>query len=142
MPSAPPTGTNIWTLSAADVSGGTDGKKLAGCHIVQNATNYTFTKPDWTVLSTSTGTTLPTGSFTFPSFDYKDITGWSVTMQAPPAVSTQNWGADNWSFPNQPLIEGTGPISGESGEFTAQAGSGLGQGEGDAHSAKAKGGAH
>ena len=145
MPSAPPPGTNIWTLNAANISGGGDGNKLAGCHIWQDTNNYRFTKPDWTLLASSPGTTLPTAGFTFtPTFEHRGITGWSVTMSAPPAVSTSNWGADSWSFPNQPLplIEGTGPTPGQSGEFTAQAGSQLGEGEGDAHSAKAQGGSY
>lgn len=123
MPSAPPAGTPIWTINAANLSGGSDGAKLVGCHIVQYTNNYTFTKPDWTVLATSPGPPRPTAGFTFPTFNYKDINGWNITMGTPPTDTTQNWGADSWSFPNQPLPEGT-PISGQSGEFTAQAGSG------------------
>ena len=125
MPTAPPTGTPDWTINAANLSGGSDGVKLVGCHIVQNATNFTFTKPDWTVLSTSTGTTLPTSSFTFPTFDHRDITDWSVTMSAPPASSTQNWGTDSWSFPAQ----GQKRTGGQNGDFTAQSGSGTGEDE-------------
>jgi hypothetical protein len=122
MPTAPPTGTPVWTINASN--GGSDGVKLVGCHIVQNATNFTFTKPDWTVLSTSTGTTLPTAAFTFPAFDHRDITGWSVTMSAPPA-SGQNWGTDSWSFPAQNQKR-TGA---QNGDFTAQSGSGTDEDE-------------
>jgi hypothetical protein len=125
MPTAPPPGTPRWTLNAADISGGSDGQLLVGCHIVQNATNYTFTKPDWTVLATSTGTTLPTAAFTFPTFNHRNINGWSVGMSTPPTDTTQNWGADSWSFPAQPLVEIEDTTPGQSGEFTAQAGSGL-----------------
>jgi hypothetical protein len=137
MPSAPPAGTPVWTLNAANLSGGSDRVKLSGCHIVQNATNYTFTTPDWDVKSTSTGTSLPTAAFTFPTFDHKDIKTWSISMSAPPTDTTQNWGADSWSFPPQPLVEGTDTSPGQSGEFTAQSGSQLGEGEEEASSATA-----
>ena len=117
MPSAPPAGTPFWTLNANNISGGSDGQKLVGCHVVEWPTNFTFTKPDWTVLATSTGTTRPSTAFTFPTFDHRDITGWSIGMPAPPTDTTQNWGADSWSFPPQ-TVKRTG---GQSGTFTAQA---------------------
>src|SRR5829696_8824822 len=120
MPSAPPAGTPMWTLNAANISGGSDGVKLAGCHIWQDTNNYRFTKPDWTVLASSPGTSLPTTGFTFtPTFTHgnvsgQSISGWSITMAAPPTVTTQSWGADSWSFPNQPDPEEV-PIAGQSG---------------------------
>ena len=120
---APPPGTPVWTLNAANLSGGSDRVKLAGCHIVQYTNYYQFTTPDWDVKSTSSGPPRPTTGFTFPTFSHRDITGWTITMPAPPTDPTQNWNAGSWSFPNQPLVEET-PISGQSGEFTAQAGSG------------------
>lgn len=129
MPTAPPAGTPVWTISANDITGGSDGKKLAGCHIVQNTNYFTITAPDWTVLAQSTTIGLPTTAFTFPLFAHRDIVGWSIGMSAPPASSNQNWGADTWSFPPQPghVKRGGGP--GQNGEFTAQAGSGLGEEE-------------
>lgn len=142
MPSAPPPGTPIWTLNAANISGGSYGDKLAGCHIWQDTNNYRFTKPDWTVLASSPGTTLPTAAFTFtPAFTHgnvsgQSITGWSISMSAPPTDTTQNWGTDGWLFPDQPSLEEV-PISGQSGEFTAQAGSGPMPAEEEASSATA-----
>ena len=133
---APPPGTPFWTLTAANLSGGSDRTKLAGCHIVQNATNYTFTTPDWDVKSTSSGTSLPTTGFTFPTFSHRDITGWTITVLAPPAVSSQNWGGGTWSFPDEPGLEEV-PITGQSGEFTAQAGSGPMPADEEASSATA-----
>lgn len=137
MPSPPPPGTPRWTLNAANISGGSDGDKLAGCHIWQDTNNYRFTKPDWTLLASSPGTTLPTAGFTFtPAFEHRSITGWTITMSTPPTDTTQSWGVDSWSFPDQPGLEGT-PTTGQSGEFTAQAGSGPMGEEEEAYSATA-----
>jgi hypothetical protein len=135
MPSPPPPGTPFWTINAADITGGSDGKKLAGCHIVQNPTYFTITAPDWTVLAQSTTIGLPTVAFQFPQFPLRDIEGWTVNMSAPPASTSSPWGADSWSFPPQPGHVKRGG-SGQNGDFTAQAGSGLGEDE-DAASATA-----
>ena len=132
----PPPGTPVWTLNAANLSGGNLGVKLAGCHIIQYANNYVLTTANWDVLATSSGPPRPTTGFTFPTFTLKDITGWTITMPAPPTDTTQNWSAGSWSFPNQPMPEDV-PITGQSGEFTAQAGSGPVAHEEEASSATA-----
>jgi hypothetical protein len=134
-PGPPPPGTAFWTITAANLFGGPDGIKLVGCHIVQHANDFTFNRPDWTVLKHSSGPPRPKVAFTFPEFDYNGIHHWTISMSAPPAMSNLPWGIDHWSFPPQLVGEDTG--SGQSGEFTAQAGSGLGLGEEAASSAKA-----
>lgn len=137
MPPGPPPGTAFWTINAAHLSGGPDRIKLVGCHIVQNADNFTFTQPDWTLLSTSSGPPRPKTAFVFPTFDYNGIYTWTINMSAPPSMTNLPWGVDSWSFPDQPFVEGEDVSPGQSGEFTAQAGSGLGEGEEAASSAKA-----
>jgi hypothetical protein len=136
-PGPPPPGTAFWTINAGHLSGGPDRIKLVGCHIIRNADNFTFTQPDWTPLKTSSGPPRPSAAFSFPTFDYNGIYTWTIRMAAPPAMSNVPWGVDSWSFPPQPLVGREDTGSGQSGEFTAQAGSGLGQGEETASSAKA-----
>jgi hypothetical protein len=108
-----------WTLNASQITGGSNGQKLVGCHIIQNTDNYTFTKPDNTVLATSSGPPRPTASFTFPSFDHKDVKDWVITMSAPPTDTNQNWTGCSWSNGDVASTKDTTP---ESGEFTAQSG--------------------
>lgn len=127
-----------WTLTAKNTHG-TDGQLLVGCHIVENSTStgYNFTQPNTSsVLASSPGTTLPTAGFTFtPAFDYNGLTGVTITMQTPVASGT-NWGG-TWSCTGSPPIGGTPPPQGpQSGDFTAQAGTKLGEDE-VADSAKA-----
>jgi len=118
-----------WTLTAKDTHG-TDGQLLVGCHITINATNtaYQFTQPNVNnVLATSTGTTLPTAAFTFPAFNYNGLTGVSITMETPVPSGT-NW-KGTWSCTGSPPM-GTPPPQGpQSGDFTAQAGTKLGEDE-------------
>jgi len=119
-----------WTLNAGSLTG--SGDKLAGCHIFNNTTNYTLTKPNPNdVLATSSGTTLPV---TFPTFSYKDINLWTVTVATAPDGATAT---GSWSFPNQPEAQDPDgvPTSAESGTYTAQ--TGPGQFEEEASSASA-----
>lgn len=131
-PPTPP----IWTLNASGITpAGPNGSDLAGCHINENAagTAYQFTAPNPnTVLSTTTGTSLPSVPFTFPEFTYDGL-NWIITVNS---LGVGVNGSGTWS---NPLDEVTDTPS-TSGDFTAQSGSGLGEGEGDAHSAKAHGG--
>lgn len=136
-PGPPPPGTAFWTINAAHISGGPDRIKLVGCHIVRYPNYYQFTEPDWTVLKTSSGPPRPSAAFAFQPFNYNGINDWTIRMSAPPSMSNLPWGVDHWSFPPQPLVEGTDTSPGQNGEFTAQAGSGLGEGEEAASSAKA-----
>ena len=111
-----------WTLNAGSLTG--SGDKLAGCHIFNNTTNYTLTKPNPNeVLATSSGTTLPV---TFPTFSYKNINLWSVTVSTAPDGATAT---GSWSFPAQPGAVDPGDIGAESGTYTAQTGPGLWEGE-------------
>lgn len=129
---------NIWTINAGGVSG--DGQKLVGCHIKfdPGTGTYTFTKPNNDVKSTYTPPTptpspAPT-SFTFPEFTYKDKK-WDVSVNLP-LTSGVN-GSGNWTIVGNKVAFATPPpIDPQSGEYTAQAGSGLGEGE-DAISANA-----
>ena len=129
-PSTPP----IWTLNASGITPvGSDGVNLVGCHITTNAagTAYEFTKPNINdVLSTTTGTSLPSVPFTFPVFTYKGF-DWTVTVSSLPAGST---GSGTWSTPGS--VKRTGA---QNGDFTAQSGSGIDE-VADAQSAKAYGG--
>lgn len=118
-----------WTFNAGGLTG--KGDKLAGCHIFLNATNYTLTKPNPNdVLATSANTTLP---LTFPTFNYKDINNWSVTLSTAPDGSTAT---GSWLFPTQPFQD-PADIPGESGTYTAQTGPGLVEEEEAASSASA-----
>lgn len=127
-----------WTLTAKHTHG-TFGNLLVGCHITINAANtaYQFTTPDMKkVLATSPGTELPTALFTFtPDFDHKGLTGCKITMNTPVAPGTKWTGL--WSCTGSPPMGKEIPPTGaQSGDFTAQAGSGLGEDE-VANSAKA-----
>jgi hypothetical protein len=127
-----------WTLSAKDTHG-SFGQLLVGCHIIQNSTKtaYLFTKPDiGEVLASSPGTTLPTASFTFDrAFDHNGLKGVVIGMKTPVAAGT-NW-SGQWSCTDSPPPPEIPPPTGaQTGDFTAQAGSGLGEEEA-ASSAKA-----
>jgi len=74
--------TNVWTLHANGISGGSNGQDLVGCHITKNSagTAYEFTAPNInTILSVTQTTTLPTAPFTFPQFGYDDKVDWVST---------------------------------------------------------------
>ena len=136
----PPT-TPIWTLTAKHTHG-TFGQLLVGCHIIENdtSTGYNFTQPNPSnpsnVLASSPGPSLPTGKFTFtPAFDYNGLTNVVIGMDIPVASGT-NW-KGTWTCTDSPPMKDVPPPQGaQSGDFTAQAGSGLGEGEA-ASSAKA-----
>lgn len=133
----PPT-TPIWTLTAKHTHG-TFGQLLVGCHIVENdtSTGYNFTQRNTSdVLASSPGSKLPKAEFKFtPAFNFNGLTGVTITMAKPVAAGT-NW-KGTWSATNTPLAAGTPPPTGPgAGDFTAQAGSGLGEDE-VANSAKA-----
>ena len=134
--SAPPS-VPEWTLTAKHTHGDF-GQLLVGCHIKRTATHYVFTKPNGDIthpLAKSPGTRLPTATFTFKGdFDYNGLTGVSITMNVPVSAGT-NW-TGLWSCKDSPAKEHVAPTGDQSGDFTAQAGSGLGEGE-VAKSAKA-----
>ena len=79
---------NVWTLNANNISGGSDGQKLAGCHIVQNGDTYQFTKPNINDVLATVGPPLPTSAFPFPAFHYKDVDNWGIGSN--PLVPGQN----------------------------------------------------
>ena len=114
-PPTPP----VWTISANDVSGGSNGSLLIGCHITENAagTAYEFTQPNINnVLSTTPGSTLPSVPFSFPSFTYDGFT-WTIGV-------TSLSGADvdgTWATAATPEIEN---VPAQSGDYTAQTGGG------------------
>jgi len=117
--------TNIWTLHANGISGGSNGQDLVGCHINQNAagTAYQFTAPNITnVLSTTTGTTLPTAPFDFPEFTYDNDT-WNISVSTLSGGAASNQAQGSWHSDDAHDIKETGP---QSGEWTAQAGSTAG----------------
>ena len=134
----PPTPTPPeWTLSAKHTHG-TFGQLLVGCHIIKNATNtgYQFTETSTSnVLANSPGTKLPTAPFTFtPDFNHNGLIGVSITMNIPVGPHL-NW-TGIWSCTDSPSIGHPLPQGPQSGDFTAQAGSGVGEDE-VANSAKA-----
>ena len=114
---------NIWTIHANGLSGGDNKSDLVGCHINQNAdgTAYQFTAPNInTVLSTTTGT-LPTPPFSFPQFTYDGNT-WTIAVSTLSGGESSNKAEGTWNTAATG-IEETGP---QSGEWTAQAGSTVG----------------
>jgi len=131
----PPT-TPIWTLNASNITPvGSAGVMLAGCHITENSTGtaYEFTQPNINkVLSTTTGSSLPSVPFSFPQFTYKGL-DWNITV-ASLAVGANVTGT--WSTPGDELAAHPLPTTPQSGDFTAQAGEGLDE-EAAASSAKA-----
>ena len=135
----PPTNP-IWTLNQSGITpAGLNGSDLAGCHITTNGTAYEFTAPNInTVLSSTTGSSLPSLPFTFPTFTYESL-NWSVTVNS---LTTGSGGTATGSWNNPP-----GPVGEEddgdftnatSGDFTAQSGSKLDVDEAAALSAKAQ----
>jgi hypothetical protein len=122
-----------WTLTAKHTHG-TFGQLLVGCHIKKTLTHYLFTTRHGHELVHSLETKLPTARFTFPDFDYNGLIGVSITMNIPVAAGT-NW-TGLWSCQDSPLVDTPLPQGPQSGDFTAQAGSGLGEEE-VANSAKA-----
>jgi hypothetical protein len=125
-----------WTLNAKHTHG-QFGHLLVGCHIKKNADNtaYLFCRHDGSQLASSPGASLPKTAFQFtPDFDYNGLTGVSITMNTPVAPG-KNW-TGIWSSKGSPPEGIPMPTGPQSGDFTAQAGSGLGEDEA-ASSAKA-----
>jgi len=117
--------TNVWTLHANGISGGSNGQDLVGCHITKNSagTAYEFTAPNInTILSVTQTTTLPTAPFTFPQFGYDDNT-WNIAVTTLDGGPSSNQAEGTWGTLGKPSIKETGP---QSGEWTAQAGSTAG----------------
>ncbi len=106
---------NKWTIKQGDVSGGAMGSKLNGCHIEENGTStaYEFTHSN-DVLSTYTASPLPT-AFTFPTFTFSGPT-WTIAVTS----LDNNQVSGNWVA----VINQTEETGEESGDFTAQAGTG------------------
>lgn len=112
---------NVWTIHAGDVTGGSSKTNLVGCHITVNdaGTAYEFTDNNINeVLSTTSGTSLPTPPFTFPSFGLDEYT-WTIVVNTLTGGASGNQAEGTWSN-NAPTI-----IAGEDGTYTAQAGSGT-----------------
>jgi hypothetical protein len=126
-----PTTTPIWTLNASGITpaGSAGEQKLAGCHITQNSagTAYEFTKPNINEVLATSGPPLPTLPFTFPTFAYKDL-DWNITVSTLPSGAN---GSGTWNTPGSG-VAGTAP---ESGDYTAQSGSGV---DADAAASSAK----
>ena len=124
--------TPIWTISNNDVSGGSNGSLLVGCHITKNAagTAYEFTQPNINNVLSTDGPPLPTVPFTFPSFTYQGFT-WTIT------VNSLGLNADvdgTWATAATPEIE---DVPAQQGDYTAQTGGGPMAADGAASHAKA-----
>ncbi|HSE33812.1 MAG TPA: hypothetical protein VLA93_19735 [Pyrinomonadaceae bacterium] len=107
---------STWTIHSGDVTGGSHKDKLVGCHITTNTANtaYEFTDNNInTVLATTTGTSLPTPPFTFPSFS---LGGQNFTIEVTTLTggNSSNQAQGNWSIPS--------PTAEPDGTWTAQAG--------------------
>jgi hypothetical protein len=113
----------VWTISANDVKGGNLGLLLVGCHVTENknSTGYEFTAPDLkVVLGTTAGRTLPRGTFAFSGFSYEGPQ-WTIAVSLLETSQIQGiWGA---------RALGIRETDDESGNWTAQAGSGEGRGK-------------
>ncbi len=105
----------IWTLNASGMTGGSNGAKLAGCHIGQASSVYTFYDPSWNSLATFSGTTLSC------TFNYNGVDGWTLTLGT--AVSGGN-ATGTWSTPKTEFERPT-DIPAQSGDYTAQTGGGV-----------------
>ena len=113
---------NVWTIHANGLSGGSSKSDLVGCHINENAagTAYQFTAPNiTTVLATTSGTTLPTVPFDFPSFSYQNY-NWDIS------VTTLTGGAGNNQAEGSWGNDAAGIAADQGGDWTAQAGATVG----------------
>ncbi|PWT87830.1 MAG: hypothetical protein C5B55_14180 [Blastocatellia bacterium] len=120
-----------WTIHSGGVTGGSHKDKLVGCHITTNDTNtaYEFTdhNPN-TVLSTTTGNSLPTPPFTFPTFGLGGY-DFSIEVTTLTGGPSNNQAEGNWSIPS--------PTADPDGTWTAQSGTTTEGDEGDTKSASA-----
>jgi hypothetical protein len=94
---------NQWTIAANGVQGGSNKSDLVGCHIAQNSggTAYQFETPSGSVVSTTTGTTLPTPPFQFPMFT-STLAGttsrnWYITVETLTGGASNNQAGGKWS---------------------------------------------
>ena len=105
---------NIWTIHPTP-GGGSNGNDLTGCHIQQTATGYQLTAPNITnPLATTTATAAP---FDFDNVSYQSLT-WNIHVTTLPANAN---GSGTWAT-RATGPEDTGP---QSGDYTAQSGSGV-----------------
>src|SRR5690349_11360685 len=111
-----------WTLTANHTHGDF-GQRLVGCRVKETPTEYLFIGRDGKTLARSPLSEFPAARVNFEPFNYHGLTEVSITMNVPVAAGT-NW-TGLWSCTGSPPIA-TGP---QSGDFTAQAGSGLGEDE-------------
>ena len=124
-----------WTINNA--RGGRDSTALVGCKIQvsQDGLHYEFTLPNNNILATTTGSTLPNTPFSFPEFAIPGgpaVYNWNIQVTTVTGGNQRNKAEGTWtnSDPNT--------TADESGTWTAQAGSGMGEeGEEDAASASA-----
>jgi len=110
---------NVWTIRASGVTGGSTKSDLVGCHITTNSagTAYEFTDNNInTVLATTTGTSLPTPPFTFPSFGLDGYT-WTIVVNTLTGGAGGNQAQGTWSN------DASSIAGAEGGNYTAQAGS-------------------
>ena len=110
---------NVWTIHSGDVTGGPTKSDLHGFHIKVNdgGTAYEFVKGG-NVYSTATNNgSLPTTPFSFAGFGLAGYT-WTMTV-----TTLGNQAQGTWTN-NAPSIAGD-----QGGDFTAQAGSGVGSDE-------------
>jgi hypothetical protein len=88
-----------WTIPANGVDPNTNGKTLVGYHLQQNSTNYQFEAANGSVLTTSTGTTLP---LDFPVY-YKTAFGgttrlpWYIRLETVTDGESENKAKGEWS---------------------------------------------
>ncbi|HKG46308.1 MAG TPA: hypothetical protein VKB02_06260 [Pyrinomonadaceae bacterium] len=115
---------NQWTINASGVNGGSNKSALVGCHIKQNATNYQFQASNGTVVSTTTGTTLPTAPFQFPMFNSalsgQTALDWYITVDTLTGGASGNQPGGEWSNYAFASPEGV-----PSDTWVAQAGAGV-----------------
>ena len=122
-----------WTINNA--GGGRDAQQLVGCHIkVSNdGLQYVITSPNNTVLATTSEIALPIVPFWFPQFALGGgpaVWNWNIQVTAFNG-SGQNSCEGRW-INNDP-----NPAQDETGTWTAQAGSGMGEEEDNQDAASA-----
>ncbi|HET6863107.1 MAG TPA: hypothetical protein VFH91_08660, partial [Pyrinomonadaceae bacterium] len=106
-----------WTISANDVSGGSSGRDLVGCHItIVGGIVYQFTAPNNDELATSPGPTLPNLPYTFPTVQNYKNHNWTIKLRTLTYGPSNNQAQGNWSN------DAAGITAGEGGDWTAQAG--------------------
>jgi hypothetical protein len=102
-------------------TGGPTGSNLHGCRITTNdgGTAYVLMKGNDLLASSTNNGTLPTTPFAFVGFGLASF-NWTLTVNTLTGGASSNEARGNWTN-NAPNIAGD-----QGGEFTAQAGSGVG----------------